>query len=74
METELFQAQTSIANKDVAIAGTVRIAAPDGFGVSFLALRLSGLSERYPELQLQLAPCAAHLFSIAARGRYRHNR
>lgn len=49
MEAEMMQAQASIANKDIVVSGTVRIAAPDGFGVAFLASRLSDLSKRYPD-------------------------
>lgn len=66
MEAEMMQAQASIANKDIAVSGTVRIAAPDGFGVAFLAPRLSDLSKRYPELQLQLVPISRS-FSLPRR-------
>jgi DNA-binding transcriptional LysR family regulator len=41
METEMLAAQANVGNVDAALAGTVRIGAPDGFGVSFLAPRLS---------------------------------
>ena len=37
METEMLAAQARLGRTDTAIAGTVRIGAPDGFGVSFLA-------------------------------------
>src|SRR5687768_12811221 len=37
MEAEMLAAQASLGRSDAAISGTVRIGAPDGFGVSFLA-------------------------------------
>src|SRR5215471_8715233 len=54
METEMLRAQASVGHLDSAITGTVRIGAPDGFGVSFLAPRLGRLIARYPELRIQL--------------------
>src|SRR5690606_8144466 len=56
METEMLAAQSRIGRIDTAIAGTVRIGAPDGFGVSFLAPRLGRLTARHPELRIQLVP------------------
>jgi DNA-binding transcriptional LysR family regulator len=47
-------------------AGTVRIGAPDGFGSYFLAPRLVGLIERFPDLDLQLV-ATARMFSLAKR-------
>jgi DNA-binding transcriptional LysR family regulator len=44
----------------------VRIGAPDGFGVSFLASRLGRLTERHPELKLQLVP-VPRSFSLSQR-------
>jgi len=35
METEMLAAQSAVGRIDAAISGTVRIGAPDGFGVSF---------------------------------------
>src|SRR6218665_1754925 len=54
METEMLAAQASLGRTDQAISGTVRVGAPDGFGVSFLAARLGRLSERHPDLRLEL--------------------
>ncbi|MDR6952468.1 DNA-binding transcriptional LysR family regulator [Ancylobacter sp. 3268] len=56
IETELLQAQSALGNANLALSGTVRIGAPDGFGVYFLAPRLGELAERYPGLTIQLAP------------------
>ena len=56
IETEMLQAQSAIGNVDLALAGTVRIGAPDGFGTYFLAPRLGVLADRNPGLTIQLAP------------------
>lgn len=66
METEMLAAQASTGRIDTAIAGTVRIGAPDGFGVSFLASRLGRLIRRHPELKLQLVP-VPRSFSLSQR-------
>ncbi len=66
METEMLNAQASIGKIDTAIAGTVRIGAPDGFGVSFLAPRLGRLIHRHPELKIQLVP-VPRSFSLSQR-------
>ncbi|SDU00583.1 LysR family transcriptional regulator [Stappia sp. ES.058] len=56
VEAEMLGARTEIGGADVAVSGTVRIGAPDGFGVAFLAPRLGELADRHPELTLQLVP------------------
>lgn len=56
IETEMLQAQAALGNVDLALAGTVRIGAPDGFGTYFLAPRLGRLAEDHPGLSIQLAP------------------
>ena len=56
IETEMLQVQSAIGNVDLALAGTVRIGAPDGFGTYFLAPRLGVLADRNPGLTIQLAP------------------
>lgn len=66
METEMLAAQASTGRVDTAIAGTLRIGAPDGFGVSFLASRLGKLTRRHPELKLQLVP-VPRAFSLSQR-------
>jgi DNA-binding transcriptional LysR family regulator len=66
METEMLAAQASLGRPDTAIAGTVRIGAPDGFGVSFLAPRIGKLIERHPELKIQLVP-VPRSFSLSLR-------
>ncbi|MBL0371610.1 LysR family transcriptional regulator [Rhizobium sp. KVB221] len=66
METEMLAAQANLGRTDTAIAGTVRIGAPDGFGVSFLAPRIGRLIERHPELKIQLVP-VPRSFSLSQR-------
>jgi DNA-binding transcriptional LysR family regulator len=66
METEMLAAQAMIAKVDSAIAGTVRIGAPDGFGVSFLSPRLGRLIRRYPDLKIELVP-VPRSFSLSQR-------
>jgi DNA-binding transcriptional LysR family regulator len=66
METEMLAAQANLGRTDTAIAGTVRIGAPDGFGVSFLAPRMGRLIERHPELKIQLVP-VPRSFSLSQR-------
>ncbi|ARQ08851.1 LysR family transcriptional regulator protein [Rhizobium etli] len=66
METEMLAVQANLGHTDTAIAGTVRVGAPDGFGVSFLAPRLGRLIERHPELKIQLVP-VPRSFSLSQR-------
>ncbi|KRA58798.1 LysR family transcriptional regulator [Agrobacterium sp. LC34] len=66
METEMLNAQANLGRVDMAVAGTVRIGAPDGLGVSFLAPRLGRLTARYPDLKIQLVP-VPRSFSLSQR-------
>lgn len=66
MEAEMLSARSSVGDEDVAISGSIRIGAPDGFGVTFLAPRLSGLIARYPDLTIQLVP-VPRSFSLSRR-------
>ncbi len=66
MESEMATAQANIGQVDAALAGTVRIGAPDGFGVSFLAPRLGDLIARHPALKIQLVP-VPRAFSVSQR-------
>lgn len=66
METEMLSAQASLGRIDTTVSGTVRIGAPDGFGVSFLAPRLGRLIARHPELKIQLVP-VPRSFSLSQR-------
>lgn len=66
MEAEMISARAEIAGEGEDIAGTVRIGAPDGFGVAFLAPRLWRLAERHPGLVIQLVP-VPRSFSLSRR-------
>ncbi len=48
------------------ISGTVRIGAPDGFGIAYLAAQLPKLRALYPDLKVQLVP-APRAFSLSQR-------
>lgn len=48
------------------IRGTVRIGAPDGFGVAYLASKLPELRALHPDLKVQLVP-APRAFSLSQR-------
>lgn len=66
METEALAIQSDIGGADLALAGTVRIGAPDGFGTTFLAPRLASLATDYPGLELQLI-AMPRLLSLSKR-------
>ncbi|MGN6468612.1 MAG: LysR family transcriptional regulator [Rhizobiaceae bacterium] len=66
MEAELIVARADIAGEGGEVSGTVRIGAPDGFGVAFLAARLGALAARHPELTVQLVP-VPRSFSLSRR-------
>lgn len=66
MEAEMVGAQAKIGHVDAALAGSVRIGAPDGFGVSFLAPRLGAFAARHPALKIQLVP-VPRAFSLSQR-------
>ncbi|SDO72449.1 LysR family transcriptional regulator [Phyllobacterium sp. OV277] len=66
MEAEMLSIRSSLGDADVSISGSVRIGAPDGFGVSFLAPRLAILTARYPDLKIQLVP-VPRSFSLSRR-------
>lgn len=66
IEAEMAAAAGLAAGADAAIAGTVRIGAPDGFGTAFLAPRLAGLTDRHPGIRVQLVP-VPRAFSISRR-------
>ena len=55
-----------IGGADLALSGTVRVGAPDGFGTSFLAPRTVKLAETYPELEFQLV-AMPRLLSLSKR-------
>jgi molybdate transport repressor ModE-like protein len=66
METAAKQASSDIGEADLALAGTIRIGAPDGFGSVFLAPRLWTLCRRHPGLDIDLV-AMPRLFSLSRR-------
>lgn len=66
MEADAISAAAAVGGESEAVSGTVRIGAPDGFGTAFLAPRLPRLSEKHPDLQIQLVP-APRSFSLSRR-------
>lgn len=66
MESEMIAAQSALGRHDEAVSGTVRVGAPDGFGVSFLAPRLGALTARHRALKIQLVP-VPRSFSLSRR-------
>ena len=65
MESAMLAARES-AGTDSAIDGTVRVGAPDGFGVAFLAPRLGELTDRHKGLRIELVP-VPRAFSLSRR-------
>ena len=65
MESAMLAASES-AGTDSAIDGTVRVGAPDGFGVAFLAPRLGELTARHKGLRIELVP-VPRAFSLSRR-------
>ena len=66
VEAEFLASQARLDETGAAISGTVRIGAPDGFGVAFLAPRLGMLADCYPNLHIQLVP-TPRSFSLSRR-------
>ncbi|MCV0394374.1 MAG: LysR family transcriptional regulator [Rhizobiaceae bacterium] len=66
MENEIIAARADLESEGDEITGTVRIGAPDGFGVAFLAARLGELTRRHPGLAIQLVP-VPRSFSLSRR-------
>jgi DNA-binding transcriptional LysR family regulator len=66
IETELLRAQSELSGQDVAINGTVRVGAPDGFGTYVLARHLPAFLDQHPGLTVQLVPLP-RAFSLAKR-------
>lgn len=65
MESAMLAASES-AGADSLIDGTVRVGAPDGLGVAFLAPRLGELTERHKGLRIELVP-VPRAFSLSRR-------
>ena len=66
MEGAFLSALSTTSNEAQSVSGTVRIGAPDGFGSVFLAPRLQALTDRHPQLEIELF-ATARLFSLSKR-------
>lgn len=66
MEADVIAARSAVADEDEDISGSVRIGAPDGFGVAFLARHLGELTRQHRDLTIQLVP-VPRSFSLSRR-------
>jgi DNA-binding transcriptional LysR family regulator len=66
MEAEMLAARALVGDASISISGTVRVGAPDGFGVAFLAPRLGKLTKLHPDLNIELVP-VPRSFSLSRR-------
>src|SRR5262245_10527073 len=66
MEADMIAARDEIAGEGEAVSGSVRIGAPDGFGVAYLAPRLGALTAEHRDLSIQLVP-VPRSFSLSRR-------
>jgi DNA-binding transcriptional LysR family regulator len=66
MEAGMIAARAEVSGDGDDVSGTVRIGAPDGFGVAFLAPKLGELTAQYPDLAIQLVP-VPRSFSLSRR-------
>ena len=66
MEADMITARSDIAGEGEDVSGTVRIGAPDGFGVAYLAPRLGALTTLHRDLKIQLVP-VPRSFSLSRR-------
>ncbi|MCG6122178.1 MAG: LysR family transcriptional regulator [Microvirga sp.] len=66
IETQALAVSSEIGGADLALSGTVRIGAPDGFGTMFLAPRTASLAQQYPDLEMQIV-AMPRLLSLSKR-------
>lgn len=66
IEAEMLSGLARLGGGQEEAAGTVRIGAPDGLGVHFLAPRLGAIIDQHPRLRVQLAPLPRN-FSLSQR-------
>jgi DNA-binding transcriptional LysR family regulator len=66
MEADMIAARSELAGEDEEVSGSVRIGAPDGFGVAYLAPRLGALTAEHRALSIQLVP-VPRSFSLSRR-------
>jgi DNA-binding transcriptional LysR family regulator len=66
MEGDMIAARSELAGEGDEVSGSVRIGAPDGFGVAYLAPRLGLLTAEHSDLSIQLVP-VPRSFSLSRR-------
>ena len=66
MERLALGAGETVGGSAASVDGVVRIGSPEGFGSYFLAPRIAGLQDRYPQLIVQLVAASA-VFSLSRR-------
>ena len=66
VESEFQETRSALAGEHASLAGSVRIGAPDGFGIQFLSPSLVDLADEHPELNVQLVP-VPRTFSMSKR-------
>jgi DNA-binding transcriptional LysR family regulator len=66
IESAYVCAKAAVSSEGQTISGLVRIGAPDGFGNVFLAPRVRILTDRHPELEIEIL-ASARLFSLLKR-------
>lgn len=66
IEGEFIASEARLAGRNAALSGAIRIGAPDGFGVFFLAPRIGKLAVLHPGLNIQLVP-VPRAFSLSQR-------
>jgi DNA-binding transcriptional LysR family regulator len=66
IESAYVFAKAAASSEGRPISGTVRIGAPDGFGSVFLAPRVQALTDRHPQLEIEIL-ASAMLFSLLKR-------
>ena len=66
VEAEMNAAQAALRREEASLSGSVRIGAPDGLGLSFVAPRLGRLAASHPNLQIELVP-VTRSFSLSQR-------
>jgi DNA-binding transcriptional LysR family regulator len=66
MERLSLSAHETVGGTAQSLSGTVRIGSPEGFGSYFLAPRIGHLTERHPQLAIQLVATSA-AFSLSKR-------
>jgi len=66
IESAILSARAAATGEQEIISGTVRIAAPDGFGTVFLAQRLGKLTSLHPKLEVEIYS-APRQFSLSKR-------